>query len=280
MEQDHVFGRDQPLSTQDADTALLLAAHGERRPGADNDGVLRIARALAGRALVSEVAVGFINGVPSIADAMASLKARRIIVYPLFASTGYFTRDRLVQLIDAADSEGRDVRILPPLGLDPGLPHLVAALVKRTAREHGFAARRCSVIFLAHGSRRNPASREATQQIARDVENSAVFHEVRTAFLEERPFLGETAADVRGPAIVVGLFSGEGMHGARDAPRLIAELGRGNIVFAGVIGGASGIDDLVARSVGEALLQDIRRRNVLSESSTETVEWRLDALAS
>jgi hypothetical protein len=46
-----------------------------------------------------------------------------------------------------------------------------------------------------------------------------------------------------------------------DAPRLIAELRRDDIVFAGVKGNAPGIDDLVARSVGEALVQDIRRRN-------------------
>jgi len=60
---------------------------------------------------------------------------------------------------------------------------------------------------------------------------------------------------------VVGLFSGEGLHGARDAPRLTAELGRDDIVFAGVIGTAAGIEDLVARSVGESLLRDMRRRN-------------------
>jgi len=64
-------------------TALLLAAHGERRPGADNEGVFRIVRALTDRRLVSEVALGFINGVPSIRDALGALTTKRIIVYPL-----------------------------------------------------------------------------------------------------------------------------------------------------------------------------------------------------
>jgi sirohydrochlorin cobaltochelatase len=249
-------------------TAVLLVAHGERREAASNDGVFRLARALADRRLVSEVAAGFINGVPSIKDALDALNAGRIIVYPLFASNGYFTRDRLVQLIDESDKESRDILILPPLGLDPGLPHLVMAFVKQTAREHGFASNRCAVIFLAHGSRRNSASREATEQIARDIESRAVFHEVRTAFLEERPFLGEAVASITGPAVVVGLFSGEGMHGASDAPRLTAELRRDDIVFAGVIGSAAGIEDLVTRSVGEALLQDVRRRNFLRMSTS------------
>jgi sirohydrochlorin ferrochelatase len=226
--------------------------------------VFRIARALADRGLVSELAVGFINGVPSIRDAMESLGARRIIVYPLFASSGYFTRDRLVQLLDEANQQSRDIHVLPPLGLDPGLPDVVVGFGSRAARKLGVAPHACTLVCLAHGSRRNSASREATEQIARDVESRRAFRQVRISFLEERPFLSEAAASVPGPAIVVGLFSGEGMHGAKDAPRLTFELDRDNIIFAGVIGIASGIEDLVARSVGEALLRDIRYRQDLS----------------
>ena len=130
-------------------TAVLIAAHGERRPGADNEGVFRIARALADRGLVSEMAVGFINGVPSIRDAMESLAARRIIVYPLFASSGYFTRDRLVQLIDEANHQSREFQMLPPLGLDLGLPDLVVAFAGRAARKQGIAPRACTIICMA-----------------------------------------------------------------------------------------------------------------------------------
>ncbi len=241
-------------------TSLLLAAHGERMPGAQNQSVFRIARALAERDLVSEISVGFIKGVPTIRDALHALTAPRLIVYPLFASSGYFTRDRLVQLLDEANRQRREIQVLPPLGLDPGFPDMVVGFVSQAARKHGMAPRDCAVICLAHGSRRNSASAEATARIAREVENRGAFREIRTAFLEERPFLDEVASTVAGPAIVVGLFSGEGMHGAKDAPRLTAELGRDNIFFAGVIGGASGIEDLVARSVGEALLCDLGQR--------------------
>ena len=251
------------MNTTDAvsQTALLIAAHGERRPDAGNEGVMRLVRALSERVLVSKVTAGFIGGVPTIKDALDALAARRIIVYPLFASSGYFTRDRLVQLLYEANERDREIEVLPPLGLDRGLPDLVVAFAKCEARKHGFAPRRSTVIFLAHGSRRNSASREATEQIAREAESKAAFGEVRIAFLEERPFLGEAAASIAGPAVVVGLFSGEGLHGARDAPRLTAELERDDIVFAGVIGTAAGIEDLVARSVGESLLRDMRRRN-------------------
>lgn len=247
-----------------ARVALLIAAHGERGEGATNDGVKAIAQSVSAHRLVAEVGVGFINGTPDIGEAFAGLTAPRIIVYPLFASSGYFTRDRLVQLLDEANSESRNVEVLPPLGLDPGLPDLVLDRASQVARENGFAPEATSVILLAHGSRRNSASREATEQVARAIEGRAAFRSVGIALLEERPFLAEAMAPVLGPAVVVGMFSGEGMHGASDAPRLIAELNRKDVVYAGVIGNVSGIENLIARAVAEAL-----RRTVIAAA-----EWR------
>jgi len=232
---------------------LLIAAHGERSPDATNDGVRRIAQAVAAHRLVEEVAVGFINGTPAIGEAFVTLTAPKVMVYPLFASSGYFTRDRLVQLLDEANDEGRNVEMLPPLGLDPGLPDLVLDRATKIARANGFALEASTVILLAHGSRRNSASREATEQVARAIEGRAAFRNVGIALLEERPFMDEAMAAVEGPAVVVGMFSGEGMHGARDAPRLIAELCRNDVVYAGVIGNVAGIEDLVARAVAEAV---------------------------
>lgn len=236
-----------------AQAAVLIAAHGERTPGAQNDNARRVATAVAASGLAAEVAVGFISGEPSIAAALATLTARRIIVYPLFASSGYFTRDRLVQLLDGANAENRLVNVLAPLGLDPGMPDFVIARAAQVARAHGFVPESSTIILLAHGSRRNAASREATEGIAREIESRAVFGNVRIALLEEHPFLAEAAAAAKGAVVVVGLFSGEGLHGARDAPRLIAELARDNIVYAGVIGSADGIDELVIASLERAL---------------------------
>jgi sirohydrochlorin ferrochelatase len=254
MEQDQLLRRDQPLTEGGrAQAALLIAAHGERQPDAGNESVQRIARALGTRGLVGEVAVGFINGRPAIGEALGALAARRIIVYPLFASSGYFTRDRLVQLIDEANTRGSRIEILPPLGLDPGLPELVIGRLAQVAREYRFAGETCAAVLLAHGSRRNPASREATELLAQEIAGRAVFGDVRVAFLEERPFLEETMLSLEGPAVVMGMFSGEGLHGARDAPRLVAQLARADIVYAGVIGNAPGIEEVIGRAVQAAI---------------------------
>jgi len=49
-----------------------------------------------------------------------------------------------------------------PLGLDPGLPKLLADRAAHLARECGFPPEAFTVILLAHGSRLNP-SRKATE---------------------------------------------------------------------------------------------------------------------
>ncbi|WP_315780070.1 MULTISPECIES: CbiX/SirB N-terminal domain-containing protein [unclassified Bradyrhizobium] len=236
-----------------ADTALLLAAHGERRGGADNLGVWRIAKALSSRRFCAEIGVGFISGEPGINAALRRLTARRVAVYPLFMSSGYFSRDRLVQLLDEADDDRRrEVICLPPLGLDPGLPAFVTQCALRIAESNGFFPKQSAVILLAHGSRRGSQSREATERIAKKIERSSIFAGVFSAFLEERPHLDEIAKQVPGSAVVMGMFSGEGLHGARDAPRLVAELTRDDVVFAGVLGSAPGIEQLIAGAVTNA----------------------------
>ncbi|MBI5321923.1 CbiX/SirB N-terminal domain-containing protein [Bradyrhizobium sp.] len=241
------------MSRSAGDTALLIAAHGERQPGASNESTLQIARAVAARGIVAEVAAGFINGTPAIGEALDRLKARRVIVYPLFAANGYFTRDRLVGLLDEANERGRVIELLPPLGLDRGLPRLIAARAGLLAAANGFAPAAFDIVLLAHGSRRNPASREATEWVAGEVAGLGACRQVKVAFLEEAPSLEEAARACPGPTVVVGMFSGEGLHGARDAPRLVAGLGRTDVAYAGVIGNAPGIEDLVIRAVEQAL---------------------------
>lgn len=247
--------------TADAATALLIAAHGERLPGAGNDSVVRIARAIRERGIVSEVAAGFINGEPTIADALDGFAAHRVIVYPLFASNGHFTRDRLVQLIDEASGDAREIEILPPLGHDSSLPALIVDHIRRVALENGISPESSTAILLGHGSRRNPASRNATEWIAKEIAKSEVCRDVAVTFLEERPHLDEAVQSVEGPAIVVGMFSGDGLHGARDAPRLVEQLGRSDVFYSGVIGSAPGIEKVVGCSVQLALVAIAERRD-------------------
>jgi sirohydrochlorin cobaltochelatase len=144
------------------------------------------------------------------------------------------------------------VRVLDPLGLDPALAGLVAQKAQGAAHEAAFAATRTAVVLLAHGSASDPASRQATEHLAREVGEQAAFLAVRAAFLEEPPSLAKAIASLDGPVVVVGLFAGEGVHGSVDVPQLLSELKRDNIAFAGNIGSFEGVADLVAAAVMRA----------------------------
>lgn len=234
--------------------AVLIAAHGERRDGAGNEGVARLAAALAERGLAAEIGVGFIKGDPGIAAALNGFSVPDVLVYPLFLADGYFFRTRLPRIIAAA-GEGAAVRyrvrMLPPLGVDPLLVDVVADEARRTAAAAGMDDA-AAVVLLAHGTPRDPASRQAADTMACRLRDGGLFHSVRSAFLEEPPSLAEALAGIAGPAVVVGLFAGEGLHGAADVPRLITEIARPDVVFAGNVGGFAGLADVVAAAVRRA----------------------------
>lgn len=225
---------------------MLLAAHGERGGAADNAAVARLAAAVAARGIAGRVGFGFIKGEPGIADAARSLTAPRLLVYPLFLSAGYFTGVRLPQLL-AQDPRARAhrLRILPPLGLDPGFPDVVAARAERAAASRGHAPEKATVVLLAHGSSKDAGSRTATRHIAAALRQLGRFAAVCDAYLEEPPSLAEAVSRLSGPLVIVGLFAGEGLHGADDMTRLLGETGRAGVCHAGVAGTWPEIADVV-----------------------------------
>lgn len=235
-------------------TALLLAAHGERREGAENAAAARLAEALRARGLVREVGAGFIKGRPSIGEAISLLSAPRIAVYPLLMADGYFTRFRLAGILDAArrQDRARAFHVLPPLGLDRALAELVVEQALATAGDYGFAPAKTSLVLLAHGSKHGSASRLAAERLARSARILRSFKDIAVALLEQPPTLAEAVSALGSPVVVVGLFAGEGMHAAGDAPRLLAALRCDDVVFAGPIGTCDRIADLIAGALGRA----------------------------
>lgn len=229
---------------------LLLAAHGERGGVADNASVTALAAELARREVAAEVRCGFINGTPTIVEALQAFAATEIAIYPLFMSDGYFTRVRLAGLVEESRRclPGCRLAVLPPLGLDPALAELIAEKASR-ASDHIGGEARASVVLLAHGSLKDGASREAARALQRRIGGMDRFASVTCAFLEEPPALRECISALRGPVAVVGLFTGDGLHGGQDVPRLIGELARPDVIFVGNVGAWPEIADVVAADI-------------------------------
>ena len=259
MEQDQPVRRDEPLKPSRSPFGLLLAAHGERHADADNAGVARLARGLAAEGVAAEVGAGFIKGTPTVDEAIRALSSRDIVIYPLFLSDGYFTRVALPRLVEQARHQdaARKISILSPLGLDPALGGLIADEALSVALTHAISPADTTVVLLAHGSKKDEASRTAAEQMAEHVRQRRRFRDTRVALLEEAPSLVEATADVRGPVIVVGLFAGEGMHGANDARRLVAELARSDMILIGPVGTFAGIASVIAAAVARHVLASV-----------------------
>ena len=251
MEKEQPLQLSEPLTASCRPFGLLLAAHGERRTDADNGVVVRLARTLADKGVAAEIGFGFIKGSPTVDEAIGALSSRDIVVYPLFLSDGYFTRVALPQLVEEArrQSAGRRIRILPPLGLDPALAGVIADEAAAAAHYRANLPTEVSIVLLAHGSKKDQASRVAAERLADHIRQRQSFCETRIALLEESPSLAEAIEGMSGLIIVVGLFAGEGMHGVDDAKRLVAELSRDDIMLIGPVGTFAGIETVIVSAV-------------------------------
>jgi sirohydrochlorin ferrochelatase len=147
-----------------------------------------------------------------------------IVVYPLFLADGYFTRVALPRLVEQAKQRDatRTISILQPLGLEPALADVIADEAAAAAHSRANLPAETSIVLLAHGSKKDQASRMATERLADRLRQRQCFYDARIALLEEAPSLADAIEGMSGPIIVVGLFAGEGMHGVDDARRLVA----------------------------------------------------------
>ena len=237
---------------------LLLAAHGERRTDADNAAVARLARSLADKGVAAEIGFGFIKGSPTVDDAIGTLLSSDIVVYPLFLSDGYFTRVALPRLVEQAKRRDatRTISILPPLGLEPALADVIADEAAAAAHSRANLPAETSIVLLAHGSKKDQASRMATERLADRLRQRQCFYDTRIALLEEAPSLADAIEGMSGPIIVVGLFAGEGMHGVDDARRLVAELKRNDVMLIGPVGTFAGIETMIVSAVTRHILAE------------------------
>lgn len=230
------------------DTAVVLAAHGDRGAGFTNSALFAHRHALDAAARFLSVSAGVLKGEPTIEDALAAAQATgagRIAIYPFFMADGFFVRTRLAERVTAANLTER-WEILPPLGIDPGLPSIILNHAVAAANAAGFAPATSVLLIAGHGSQLGPASANATRSAAQAIADADVFSAVTTAFLEEPPSIEDALRAARVPVVVSGFFSGEGMHAADDVPSAIAN-SKARAIYAGPIGPHPAISELMLR---------------------------------
>lgn len=229
------------------DTAVILAAHGDRGGASPNATLLGHCERLDRCATFHSVSAGLLRGEPSLEDAIRAAVdggAKALVVYPMFMAEGYFTQKVLTQRISALEIP-IDVLVLPALGGEPELPQLMLDAALAAAGQSGVVPQQARLLIVGHGSKTGPASADATRMVAHAIADFGRFRFVEAAFLEEPEFLSDALARSPGlPTVVSGFFSGDGLHAGEDVPEAIAETG-GTAVYAGSIGALVQVTELI-----------------------------------
>ena len=116
------------------DTAVLLVGHGTRRHPASRHSTLALADALRARGAAGEVASGFLDDDPGVAEAYGALTRTAVLVIPFLIGGGEHTLDLVpgAGLLSAA-APGRTVIVDRPVGAAPEIVDLIVDLGRRPA---------------------------------------------------------------------------------------------------------------------------------------------------
>ncbi len=237
--------------------ALVLAAHGSRRDPAANALVRRLAQSVRERRLFDQVAVAFHQGEPGFDTVLDELEAEAVTVVPVMTSAGHYSDVVLPEALARNSCHGSlRLRITPPVGSHQGIAPLVARRVSELLWEHTLSRAETAVLLAGHGTRRHPASRETTLQLAETLRRRGVASRVVAGFLDDEPSLTQALEEARsGAVLVLPFLIGGGSHAGEDVPRalgiepgelpLVVRQGAVRVVVDHAIGTLPGIVDLI-----------------------------------
>ncbi len=169
------------------------------------------------------------------------------VIYPFFMAEGWFTKTTLPKRL--AVCGGGAMRQLRPFGADPALPDLMIAEAHSAAQGAGIAPDRAALLLAAHGSQVSRSSAEMTEALAGLMRDRAGFARVVTGFVEEAPFLQDSARGL-GPALCLPLFALSAGHVTGDVPEALTEAGFApDGILLPPIGAAAGVPALIAAAL-------------------------------
>ncbi len=235
--------------------ALIIVTNGEARGEKRNSALLKLTASLQNhedlrQKDIDKVSCCVLSGKPTVSAALqqAAKTADHILIYPLFMSEGYFLKTALPSQIASSDIS-TPITMLPSLSSDPALPPLLYQKALETLRTTQWQIEETRLLIVGHGSSKNPASAQATRRQARNLITSSQFLGIETAFLEEEPFIEELLGHTKQlPTIIIGYFTGQGLHGKNDIEQAIETTGA-NAVYADSIGSAPEIKHIILAAV-------------------------------
>jgi sirohydrochlorin cobaltochelatase len=198
--------------------SLLLVGHGSARYADAADPMRRHAEMLRATDMFAEVEIGVLNGDPPVAEALSRIAAPVVHVVPYFMEDGFFS-----QVATPLALGGRPCHIGPPIGVHGAMPRLIARQATEACRTLGIAPGEAALLVTGHGSATKPGRALALHRHGAQLLAEGRFATVRSACLEEAPFVADALSALRPyPVIVIGFFANHGSHVRDDLPALIA----------------------------------------------------------
>lgn len=200
--------------------ALILAAHGSRHEPAANAMLRAWAEEIRRRGGFDDVIAAFHQGEPRFCEVLDTIESDEVVVVPVLTSQGYYCDEFLPkELSKNARYAGLRLTITPPVGVHPDSQALVARRLDELARRFDADPANSSVAIVGHGTKRNPKSRVATEELVEAIRRTGQFADVAAFFLDEEPGIEQIPTRLRHQSILVEpfLISG-GHHSNRDIP--------------------------------------------------------------
>lgn len=186
---------------------------------------------------------------PGALESALELLPSNAALYPLFMSDGWFVKTALPKRI-----ANRDLRVLPPLGLDTRLPQIAAQEALRAVERNNWSIGDTQLLIAAHGSTQGKAAARSARLFSDRLAKILPSAGITIGFVEEAPFLNKAAADLGNTALCMPFFAMEGEHVRDDIPEALDEAG-----FRGVVlppfGQYNGIAKLIAETLSVELAE-------------------------
>ncbi|MFH1806738.1 MAG: CbiX/SirB N-terminal domain-containing protein [Pseudomonadota bacterium] len=204
------------------DPTLLMVAHGTSVAGGDP------ARRLADRVRSSwdgPVHFGYMRSTPGLAPVLRRLcetgLAHRLVVIPLFFSTGYLVQTELPQRLHEAGLE--DACVLPPvIGLE-GFKVMMVGQIRAVLHQQGWRAGDSTVFLVPHGLKILTEPLPETVVLAKALGSMIPGIDVQIACIEGQPSLTHwRTMSRRKQAVFLPMLAGGGVHARDDVPEMIS----------------------------------------------------------
>jgi len=217
------------------DAALLLVAHGTSEEPESGAVVYLHAAELRRRGIFAEVREAFWKQEPRVQNVLPELSPNTVFIAPFFASAGYFCERVIPEALGFSPGRpahgpwvneaaaGRRYFYCEPVGIQPSMVGAALGRAAQTLTEFPFPRlpqfNSVDLIIAAHGTERDPKSRDSAEILASQIRQLGMFADVHALYLEEEPKISRFAqVSKNSKIVVVPLFVSEGPHVTKDIP--------------------------------------------------------------